>query len=357
MAKKKHIKPRASKKGLPPGSAIYIGEDRTHSTSIERISFNGTDIFNERNFNLSNLDDLDENMVHWLNINGIHENDVVERIGNYFNIHSLTVEDIMNTFQRPKSDEYEDYIFFTLRMLFVTKDGIDINIDDEQISFILTKNVVISFQEKPGDVFDVVRERLQDKTKRIRSKGADYLAFSLIDLIIDNYLEHIEYFTKETHEIENKILDTPQQIHLNAIQDIKYELINLRKHIVPTREAVARLLRSDSHLIKPENHKYFNDLQDHMYQVVDQLEILRDMNANQREMYLSMISLKTNKVMEFLTILTSIFIPLTFIVGVYGMNFANMPELTSKWGYPITWGVMLLITVLNILWFKKKNWL
>lgn len=357
MAKKKHIKPRASKKGLPPGSPIYIGANRTHTTSIERISYDESEIINEQNFSLSDLSALDSNKVHWLNINGIHENDVVERVCDHFKIHSLTIEDIMNTFQRPKSDEFEHYIFFTLRMLVITKDGLDINIDDEQISFILTNNVVISFQEKPGDVFDNVRDRLQDKTKRIRSKGADYLAFSLIDLIIDSYLEHIEYFNKETEDIESKILDTPKETHLNAIQDIKYELITLRKHIFPTREAIARLLRSESNLIKQDNIKYFNDLQDHMYQVVDQLDILRDLNANQREMYLSMISLKMNKVMEFLTILSSIFIPLTFIVGVYGMNFVNMPELSSKWGYPITWGVMLFITLLNILWFKKKNWL
>lgn len=357
MAKKKHIKARASKKGLPPGSAVYIGQDRTHHTVIERISYNEESLIQQSDFRLADLSSLDDDMIHWLNINGIHENEVIETVCEYFQVHSLTIEDIMNTFQRPKSDDFEHYIFFTLRMLLIENVQKEINIDDEQISFIVTKNVVISFQEKPGDVFDTVRDRLQDKAKRIRSKGSDYLAFSLIDLIIDGYLEHLEIFNKETEAIENKILDTPREEHLNRIQDIKYELITLRKHFLPTREAIARLLRSESLLIKSENLKYFNDLQDHIYQVVDHLENLRELNANQREMYLSMISLKMNKVMEFLTILSSIFIPLTFIVGVYGMNFVHMPELTSKHGYLFTWLFMIFITLLNILWFRKKRWL
>ncbi|HPN71546.1 MAG TPA: magnesium/cobalt transporter CorA, partial [Saprospiraceae bacterium] len=323
----------------------------------ELITYDCETLVVDYEFDLHNLSKLDPLKNHWFNINAIHEVDVVDKICKHFGIHPLTIEDLLNTFQRPKTDDFDTYIFFTLKMLEIKHEDVYLNVEDEQVSFILGKNFVLSFQEKPGDVFDLIRDRLQDKTKKVRQKGTDYLTFALLDVIVDSYIELLESFTIKIEEIENKILDTPRDEHLNLIQDIKYELINLRKYIYPTREAIYKILRSDSGLIKKDVFKYFNDLQDHIEQVIENVDIMRELNANQREMYLSMISLKTNKVMEFLTIITSIFIPITFIVGIYGMNFKYMPELEYKYAYPITWGVMILMVVSMILWFKKRKWL
>ncbi|MBK8388171.1 MAG: magnesium/cobalt transporter CorA [Saprospiraceae bacterium] len=355
--KKKSNKKRISKKGLPPGSSVYIGKERSHETGIELISYDCESVHVDKQFDLNNLSTIDPTKNHWFNINAIHEVDVVDQICKYFGVHPLTIEDLLNTFQRPKSDEFDNYIFFTLKMLELKHDGVFLNVDDEQVSFILGKNFVLSFQEKPGDVFDLIRDRLEDKTKKVRQKGADYLTFALLDVIVDTYLELLESFNAKTEDTELKILETPRDEHLQIIQDIKYELINLRKHIYPTKEAVYKILRSDSGLINKDNFKYFNDLQDHIEQVIENVDIMRELNANQRDMYLSMISLKTNKVMEFLTIITSIFIPITFIVGVYGMNFEHMPELKYEYAYPITWGVMIVMVVSMVLWFKKRKWL
>ena len=356
--KKKSNKERISKKGLAPGTPVYVGRERSHKTQIEHIFFNEEEVHIDENFDVSQLSKTPDGYVHWVNINGIHDVALVNKVCDHFQIHSLTVEDILNTFQRPKSDDFDHYIFFTLKMLNVK--GIEdsqIEIEEEQISFLCLKNTVISFQEKPGDVLDSVRDRLQEKGKRVRQKGSDYLTFALLDLIVDNYFEVINYFNDQIEDIEVKILDTPQQVHLNKIQDIKYDLINIRKHIYPIKEAVMKLLRSENPIIIKDNLKYYNDLLDHIYQLIEHLDILRDLNGNQREMYVSMLSLKMNKVMEFLTIITSLFIPLTFIVGVYGMNFKNMPELDNKYGYPMVWIVMATIVVVLLLWFKRRRWL
>lgn len=354
---KKRKKP-ISKKGLPPGSRIYIGEERDHKISIEIASYNSESIIKQQNVDLSRIKDLDPNLNHWINVNGIYDISTVIAICDHFEIDPLTVEDILNTNQRPKSDDFGSYIFFTLKMLETTSsDGLNMNLDDEQISFLLGKNFVISFQEKPGDVFDNIRKRLENPDSRVRKYGSDFLIYALVDVIIDDYFETMEKITTMIEVFDNEIVQSPHSKQLETIQQFKFLLLNLRKYIYPTREAVHKLARIENPIIESKTAKYFDDLIDHIYQILENLEIVRDMNSNQREMYASSLSLRMNRVMEVLTIISSVFIPLTFIVGVYGMNFKYMPELSHEYGYYYVWLFMIIVTLGMLYFFRRKRWI
>lgn len=353
MKKNKRIR---KKTGLPPGSIIYTGGEKLHSPEITLFKFN-TEFYEERNATAGeNLKlQVSEDTVTWININGVHDTELISKFENDFDIHSLLLEDIANVNQRPKIDSYGDYLFFSLKMLSYNNETKEV--DNEQVSFVLGKNFLISFQEKPGDVFDNVRERIRNNQGKVRHKQADYLCYTLIDLIVDYYFHIIEIIGDEIDELEDIILINPHQENLQAIQNNKKQLLLLRKAIFPLREAIYKLVKNEYQLVETKTVKYFNDVYDHTVQIIETIESQRDMNSGLKDIYLSGVSMQMNKIMQVLTLIATIFIPLTFIVGIYGMNFEYMPELSWRYGYFIIIGIMFTISVFLIIFFKKKRWI
>ena len=270
-------------------------------------------------------------------------------------MHPLVLEDIANTGQRPKMEDFDDYLFVVLRMLRL--DEKDDETKTEQISIILGPDFVISFQERQGDVFDIIRERLRSKKGKIRKMGADYLAYSLIDAIIDNYFVILEKRGEIIEDMEDKIITNPRSETLQALHDLKREMIFLRKSVWPLREVINRLERSESPLINKSTFVYLRDVYDHTIQVMDSVDTFRDMLSGMLDIYLSSVSNRMNEVMKVLTIIATIFIPLTLVVGIYGMNFKYMPELDLPWGYPMVYVVMLVISGIMLVYFRRKRWL
>ena len=297
----------------------------------------------------------DKPTVTWININGLHQLDIIEKIGEHFNVHPLVLEDIVNTGQRPKIEDFVDYIFVTLKMLRYSDEEKETKA--EQVSLILGSNFVISFQENEGDVFDPIRQRIEADKGRIRKMGADYLAYALMDAIVDNYFTILEKLGDRIEDFEEELVVNPKPETLQAIHHLKREMIFLRKSVWPLREVINRLERWESSLINKSTAIYFRDVYDHTIQVIDSVETFRDMLSGMLDIYLSSISNRMNEVMKVLTIIATIFIPLTFIAGVYGMNFRFMPELEMPIGYPVILLVMLFIGILMFAYFRKKKWL
>jgi len=297
----------------------------------------------------------DKPTVTWININGLHQLDIIEKIGEHFNVHPLVLEDIVNTGQRPKIEDFVDYIFVTLKMLRYSDEEKETKA--EQVSLILGSNFVISFQENEGDVFDPIRQRIEADKGRIRKMGADYLAYALMDAIVDNYFTILEKLGDRIEDFEEELVVNPKPETLQAIHHLKREMIFLRKSVWPLREVINRLERWESSLINKSTAIYFRDVYDHTIQVIDSVETFRDMLSGMLDIYLSSISNRMNEVMKVLTIIATIFIPLTFIAGVYGMNFRFMPELEMPIGYSVVLLVMLFIGILMFAYFRKKKWL
>ena len=281
--------------------------------------------------------------------------DIIEKIGNHFNIHPLILEDIVNTGQRPKMEDFIDYIFIVLKMLYY--DEKENETKAEQVSLILRSNFVISFQESEGDVFDTIRERIRSDRGRIRRMGADYLAYALIDAIVDNYFIILEKLGEKIEDIEDELVINPAPATLQAIHDLKREMIFLRKSVWPLREVISRLERWESPLINKSLDIYLRDVYEHTIQVIDSIETFRDMLSGLLDIYLSSISNRMNEIMKVLTIIATIAIPLTVITGIYGMNFQSMPELQWWWSYPIVLLVMLTLGILMIIYFRRKKWM
>lgn len=346
---KKHV-------GKSPGAIVYTGEKNAQKLFIESFDY-GPDFINEQE--LQNIDEVfkfkSTDSITWININGLNHINEIEKIGAHYNLHPLVLEDIVNTSQRPKIDEYEDYIFVSLKMLYY---DVDENITIEQVSFVLGKNYVLTFQESEGDVFDTVRERLRAGKGRIRTLGSDYLLYALVDAVVDHY-----YIVSET--MGNKVEDLEDLLFSGNVKDdlsqqvlsLKKELLKVRRSIFPLREIISRIQKSDSDLILKKNLQFYNDVYDHIIQLSDSIDIFREMIWSLMDMYMTTISNKMNEVMKVLTIIATIFIPLTFIAGIYGMNFDNIPELHNPYGYYILWGIMFLIFIGMIYYFKRKKWL
>lgn len=299
--------------------------------------------------------------VSWINIDGIHRVDILEKIGVLFNIHPLVLEDILNTRQRPKVEDYADYIFLVLKMLFYDeKRG---TLEGEQISIILGSHFVISFQEKAGDIFNPIRERIRNNESRTRKSGADYLMYRLLDTIVDHYFAILEKFGERIEDLEEELMEEPKKATLAEVHRLKRELILLRKAIWPLREVISGLRRAESTLIKDSTELFLRDVYDHTIQVIDTVEGFKDTVAGMLDIYLSNQSNKMNGVMKVMTIIATIFIPLTFIAGIYGMNFdpqaspLNMPELHWYFGYPTAILLMVIVGVVMIAYFKRKKWL
>jgi magnesium transporter len=297
----------------------------------------------------------DKPTVTWINVDGLHEVKVIEQLGKHFSLHPLLLEDILHTEQRPKMEDFGEYLFFVLKMLYLEEGRHEILA--EQVSLILGSNFVISFQEREGDVFKYVRERIRNSKGRIRKVGADYLAYALIDAIVDNYFIILERLGETIEELEEELVTNPVSDTLQTIHHLKREMIFLRKSVWPLREVISALERGESPLIQESTGVYLRDLYDHTIQVIDSVETFRDMVSGILDIYLSSVSNKMNEVMKVLTIIATIFIPLTFIAGIYGMNFEYMPELSWRWGYPAVWFVICAIFITMLAYFKRRKWL
>ncbi len=352
----KFIKKRSKKAGLPPGTLVHIGEKMSERTKITVFEFDELS-FQERE--PENLGECflfkKEPTVTWVNVHGVHEVEILEKFGNCFGLHPLVMEDILNTDQRPKIENYGEDLFIVLKMLsYDEKKG---EISAEQVSLVLRSNAVLSFTEKEKGAFTPIQERLRNGKGRLRKMGADYLAYTLLDIIVDHYFAILEKLSEKIEELEEKLVTNPTTPILQKIQNLKREMIFLRKWVWPLREVISSLERGESSWIQEGTRFYLRDVYDHTIQVMDTVETFREVLSGMMDIYLSSINNRMNAVMKVLTIIATIFMPLTFLAGVYGMNFKHMPELEWQWGYPLLWVFMILIAVFMLISFRKKKWL
>ncbi len=340
--------------GAPPGTLFYNGEETNQRIKITLIEFSETEFIEEVFYDLSDcIMHVKPNMVKWINVEGVHNLPLIEKIGKLYNLHPLTLEDIVHIDQRPKFEEYDDYILTIMRMIDYQHEVVS-----EQLSIILLENTVISFQEPHGgDAFDIIRNRLRQCKGRVRKLGADYLFYALMDAVVDCYFTAIEKIGDKVEHIEEEIMHEPKKESLNELYRLKREVIFLRKQVWPLRDLIANLIRSETPLITKSTDLFLRDIQDHSTRIIDTVETYRDLLSGIMDIYLSTNANKMNEVMKVLTIMSSIFIPVTFIAGVYGMNFEFMPELKSPYGYAAIWAVMLTIIISLIVYFKKKKWM
>ena len=352
----KLFKKSSKKAGLPPGTLVHIGETRTEAVHISLVDYDEQHVEDKpdsspeacRSFKTSPT-------VTWVNVSGIHDIPIIEAFGKAFDIHPLVLEDVVHTGQRPKTEDLGTYLYVVLKMLSPANG--ENTSEAEQLSLIIGKNFVISFQEREGDVFQPIRDRIHKGKGLIRKSGSDYLAYALIDAIVDNYFIILENMGEQIETLQESVLSEPDPSNLREIQEMRREMAFLRRSIWPLREAISTLLRTESPLIGESVAPYLRDVYDHTIQVIETVETLRDAISSTLDIYLSSLSNKMNEVMKVLTIIATIFIPLTFIAGIYGMNFKHMPELEWHWGYPAVCLLMLILGVLMLLGFKKKNWL
>lgn len=346
---------RAKPVGLPPGTLEHVGERRVEQPVISLIRYDAHDFSSQSGLAVTEISRPRDGAVSWVNLSGIHEIGIIEQLGERFGIHPLALEDILNTGHRPKLEEYDDYSLIILKMLFWEEQTRTMS--TEQVSLVLGDGYVVSCQEREGDVFDGVRERLRRASGRIRQRGADYLAYALLDSMVDSYFHILEKIGDGLVRLEEDLVGTTNAGQLTAIHHYKRELLLMRRAVWPLRDLVNQLQKEDSSLIDEGTRIYLRDLHDHTVQVIDTLEIFRDTLTGLQELYMSSVSIRMNEIMKVLTIMASVFIPLTFIAGIYGMNFAYMPELQWRWGYFAAWGLMLGCAIAMLTYFRHKSWL
>ena len=351
--------------GASPGTLTYVGQEINHATKIKRITYNSADYEVDESGKLSacRLPGTDGGHVLWLDVDGIHEASVVGALGQQFRLHPLLLEDVMNTEQKPKIDLYEDdrasseVVFVNLKMLYHNNRTQEI--DAEHVSLVLGGNYLISFQEeRTDDIFQPVLDRIQASSGKTRRNGADYLLYATMDLIVDHYFVVVEGMGEKLDDIEDRIVrDVTGRDTLARLYALKREMALMRRYVQPLRDVLGVLLREESPLIKPTTVPFLRDLSDHVNQVVETLDAYRELVPGLLDVYLSTTSNRMNSVMKTLTIVSAIFIPLTFIAGVYGMNFDNMPELRTRTGYFWTLGAMVALAVGEVIYFRRKGWM
>ena len=352
----KSLRRKSRKAGLPPGTLVHVGEEKTAKVKITVIDYDESNLQEKEIVKIDECYPFKEKpTVTWINIDGVHDVDVIEKIGKNYGIHPLLLEDIVNTEQRPKIEDFEGYLFLVVKML--SFDEKQREIKTEQVSLVLGPNYVLSFQEREGDVFDPVRDRIRRAKGRIRKMGADYLAYALLDAIVDGYFLILERIGDRIEELEESLISQPDTKTLTAIHYLKREMIFLRRSVWPLREVISGMSRRESTLIKESTEIFLRDVYDHTIQVIDTIETYRDMVSGMLDTYLSSISNRMNEVMKVLTIFAAIFIPLTFVAGIYGMNFSYMPELGWKWGYFAALAIMAAICISMLIYFRNKKWL
>lgn len=353
LRKKRRIN-RTKKIDLPAGSLIYFG-DKDKSIDIDVISYNENNFNSQKAISTAQaLSLISEKMCTWININGLNTIDEIRKIGEFTKLHNLLLEDVIDTEHRPKCEITDDNILIINKMIYHREDG---QLTLEHLAILLGKDYVITFQEADGgDVFEPLRKRLQMENTNIRKRKTDYLLFALLDAVIDNYLVVLDRINLKIEEIEDEVITNPREDIISEIQAQKKGIIFLQKSMLPLREVVGKFDKIEHHLVTSETKHYFRDLQDHTIHIAENLATYREILWGLTDTYMGAMSNKMNNVMRLLTLISTIFIPLTFIVGVYGMNFEFMPELKYKWAYPSIWAIMLLITIMMIIYFRKKKW-
>ena len=355
----RHVKRISKKIGMMPGAVVYVGQEREEPPVIEVISYTPDEI-SEKSFNRAEdcFEYRDNGELSWINVSGVHDVEMVKKICDHYGIHALIQEDIVNTGLRPKFDYHDKTAFVSLKMLIANAEGIQ----SEQVSIAFGEGYVLSFQEKPGDVLDPVRERIQRLATRVRFMKSDYLAYAIIDCVVDYYYAILENVAERTEDLEDSLLENSTESDLVKIHELKSELLFLRKAVWPLREVAGELERGEIDLIDADHRIYFRDLYEHVLQVIDNISVYREMVAGVLDIYLSSVSNRMNQVMKVLTVIATIFIPLSFLAGVYGMNFDtaspfNLPELGFKYGYLFFWVLVFVVGAGLLILFRRKRWI
>lgn len=344
------------KSGKAPGTLIHVGERHSSEVTLAIMDYTASDLREMKSLTLDEaLSFKTSNAVTWLDVTGLSDTSKVGTLCSRFGVHSLVQEDVLHTAQRPKVDIYDDHVFMVVKMIRYDENSRELDI--EQVSLVLGEGFVITFQEKEGDVFEPVRQLIRSGKGAVRSRGADYLAYSLIDAVVDNYFLALEEMGEDIERIETLVLDHPDNDVVSSIHHLKRELIVLRRAVWPLREGFGKLLRDDTPLVRPGTVPFLMDLNDHAFRVMDTVEAFRELVSGLLEVYLSSVGNRMNQIMKVLTIIATIFIPLSFIAGIYGMNFRNMPELAFPWAYPAVLALCLLIALGMIVGFRRKGWL
>jgi len=346
---------RSKKAGLPPGTLVHIGKKRSEKTRIRLINYDESSFFDKE------TEDAEEYCaarastgITWVNVDGIHQTELFQKIGDCFGLHPLVLEDIMNTDQRPKMEDFGDYVYIVMKMLSLNGHG---EIAAEQVSLILGKNFVLSFREQKSDMFEPIVERIKSGKGFIRKAGADYLAYALLDAVVDHYFVVLEKREEEIDALEEEVIANATPKTLQRIHKLRRELIFLRKAILPFRSVIGALERGESPFFEQTSRIYLRDIYDHTIHIIDTLETFRDLATGLLDIYLSSVSNRMNSVMRVLTVIATIFMPLTFLAGLYGMNFKHMPELEWRWGYPMVLLLMAAVGISMQVYFRRKKWL
>ena len=353
----KSLQKASQKSGMRPGSLVHVGTVPVTSSRMTVLDYNPEKIEQAECASVQEiLRYKDTKTITWVLIEGLANVDLIQSIGTNFGIHDLVLEDILNTHQRPKFEEYDDHLFIVLKCLLPGKDRY--SVDYEQISLLMLRNFVFVFKEKTDTLFAPLQQRIINSRGRFRSLGSDYLTYTILDTIIDQNFIALDALDETVTELEDSLLELePTREALYRIQRLKKQIIGMRRHLSPVRELMAAMLRSESQLIDQKTQIYLRDVSDHVIRVIESIELYRDTLTVLLDIYLSSVNNKMNQIMKVLTVFASIFIPLTFITGIYGMNFENMPELHWKWAYPVLWGVFVTVTLVLLVYFKKKKWL
>lgn len=349
-------KKNSLKTGLAPGSLIHIGDQKNETVQISLLSYT-EDGFKEISVDINDMSMLvpTKSEIYWISVEGIHNVDVIKNLGEVFGLHPLVQEDILNTDHRPKIENYDEYVYIVAKLLLYDENQTEYT--NEQESFILGENYVISFSERKTEIYSPIKERIRKSAGYIRKMGSDYLLYSLLDVIVDNYFNVLEKLSDEIEIAEDELISNPSPHTLKVIHKFKMQMLYIHKAIWPLREVIGVLERNETSLVKESTSLYIRDLYDHIIQIMETVETLRDILSSMLDMYLSSISNRMNEVMKILTIISTLFIPLTFIVGLYGMNFRYMPELNWPFMYPVVWVIMITIVIFMISFFKRKKWL
>jgi magnesium transporter len=346
---------QAHKPGISPGTLIFSGERKMDAVSIRVMTYN----LEQLEESIVEIDQISTDLIKpgcisWIDISGIHDAEIVRVIGEKFGLHALLLEDVMNTQQRPKLETYDGHIFIVVKMLdFIAHRK---EVMEEQVAMILMENVVITFQEEVGDIFDQVRTRLRTGKGKIRGRKTDYLTYALLDAIVDEYFFILEAIGEELDTVEEELIHQENGTSLQRMQLLKRQIIGIRKHVWPTRELINNFARLDSDLVQPETAIFLRDVHDHVMQVSETIESYRDILSSIQDLYLSVVNNKMNEVMKVLAGISTIFLPMTLVAGIYGMNFDVMPELRHSWAYPASLGLMGGIGIVMYIYFRTRKW-
>ncbi|MCW8811345.1 MAG: magnesium/cobalt transporter CorA [Ignavibacteriaceae bacterium] len=351
----KRKKKTSTKIGLPPGSIVYLGEKKVDKVTIKLTEY---DEKNAETYEIKSVEEIDPftdtPQVTWVSVCGLHETEFLKQVGEKFKVHPLVLEDILNTETRPKIEITDDYLFIVMKLvLFNPEHKI---LETEQVSFILGRTFLFSFSEKSDEIFNPIKERIATQLGKIRKKGPDYLLYALMDIVVDNYFLALEKIEERIETLDDEVINNPERSQIESIYNLRNLLLMMRRSIWPYREIVNQLIKDDSDLLDDSIEPYLRDLYDHTIHITETIEQQREITNGLMEIYLSMMSNKMNEVMKVLTVIATIFIPLTFIVGIYGMNFKYMPELDVPWAYYAVWGVMFAVVVTMVIYFRRKNW-